>query len=78
MLPPPFLGPKVRRVDSLDAEMLSAHRFDSRAREQRVRCEIWREVECADEVGRVLDVGEEGDGDATASGWYGRVCSRRF
>ena len=74
MLPPPFLCPIVRWVDSLDAEMLSADGFSIRADEHRVGYEIGCEVECADEVGGVLGAGEAGDGDAAASGWNRGMC----
>lgn len=78
MFLPPCLCPKVRRVDGLNAEMLGADGFGSRAGEHRVRCEAGCEVECTDEVGGVLGAGEEGDGDAAARGWHGGVGSRGF
>ena len=74
MFPPPCLSPKVGGVDGLDAKMLSADGFGSRAGEHGMRCEAGCEVESADEVGGVPGVGEEGDGAAAASGWHGRVC----
>lgn len=73
MFLPPGLCPKVGRVDGVDAEVHFADSFGRRSGEHGVGCELGCEVECADEVGGVLGVGEEGDGSASAVGWHGGV-----